>query len=203
MKPWLKFGCTLLLLLPLLACEKPAGMTQLRPNDVILAFGDSLTSGTGADAKTNYPEQLGKLIGRRVINAGIPGEVSAEGARRLPGLLDTHKPSLLLLLHGGNDLLQKRSEAELKDNLRRMYEAAHQRGIDVVMIAVPRPGLLPGDAPVYQELAKELNIPLLEDALTQLLKNNGYKSDAVHLNAAGYEMLARNIADFLKQLGAI
>lgn len=194
----------LLVLLGLLtACDNPAGLNPLRPNDRILAFGDSLTVGTGADANTSYTAHLYRLIGRNIINAGIPGEVSADGARRLPGLLDTHKPHLVIIMHGGNDLLQKRDEQQLKDNLRRMYEAANQRRIQVVMIAVPRPGLIIQDAPVYKELATELNIPLLEGALTELMKNNAYKSDAVHLNSAGYEALARNIADFLKQKGAI
>ena len=194
----------LLVLLGLLtACENPAGLSTLRPYDKILAFGDSLTAGTGADANTNYTTYLNRLIGRNIINAGIPGEVSADGVRRLPGLLDAHKPHLVLIMHGGNDLLQKRDEQQLKENLRRMYEAAHQRRIPVVFIAVPKPGLILQDAPIYKELADELKVPLLEGALTELMKTNTLKSDAVHLNAAGYEALARKIADFLKLKGAI
>ncbi len=194
----------LLVLLGLLAaCDNPAGLNPLRPNDRILAFGDSLTAGTGADATTNYTTYLNRLIGRNIINAGIPGEVSADGARRLPGLLDSHKPHLVLIMHGGNDLLQKRDEEQLKENLRRMYEAANQRRIPVVFIAVPKPGLIIQDAPIYKELADELKVPLLEGALTELMKNSSFKGDAVHLNAAGYEVLARKIADFLKLKGAI
>lgn len=194
----------LLVLLGLLtACENPAGLNPLRPNDRILAFGDSLTAGTGADANTSYTAYLNRLIGRNIINAGIPGEVSADGARRLPGLLDNHKPHLVIIMHGGNDLLQRRDEQQLKENLRYMYEAANQRRVQVVLIAVPKPGLILQDAPVYKELATELNIPLLEGSLAELMKNNAYKSDAAHLNSAGYEALARKIADFLKQKGAI
>lgn len=185
------------------ACDNPAALSTLRPNDTILAFGDSLTAGTGADVKGSYPSHLNRLIGRKIINAGIPGEVSSAGASRLPGLLDTHKPHLLLLLHGGNDLLQRQDELQLKENLRRMYEAAHQRRIQVVLIAVPKPGLLIQDSPVYRDLAQELGIPVLENALAELMKNTAYKSDAVHLNSAGYEVLARNIADFLKKNGGI
>lgn len=204
MKSLFKVGCLLLLLSLLLACENPAKLSYLRPNDVLLAFGDSLTSGVGAaDPSSNYPAHLYRLLGRRVVNAGVSGELSAEGATRLPGLLDTHTPRLLLLMHGGNDLLQRRSEQELKENLRRMYEAAHQRSIQVVMIAVPRPGLLIQDAPIYKELADELGIPLLEGELTKLMKTSVYKSDEVHLNGAGYEVLARAIADFLKANGAL
>lgn len=194
----------LFLLLGLLgACDNPAGLNPLRPYDRILAFGDSLTAGTGAETDNNYTAYLNRLIGRNIINAGIPGEVSADGASRLPGLLDTHTPHLVLIMHGGNDLLQKRDEQQLKENLRRMYEAANQRRIPVVFIAVPKPGLIIQDASLYKELADELKVPLLEGALAELMKNSALKSDAVHLNAAGYEALARKIADFLKQKGAI
>src|SRR6056297_979527 len=203
----MNFFCRSILLLVvfsfLTACDNPAGLNPLRPNDTILAFGDSLTAGSGADVNTSYTAQLQRLIGRNIINAGIPGEVSAEGARRLPGLLDTHKPSLVLIMHGGNDLLQKRDEQQLKENLRRMYEAANQRNIQVAFIAVPKPGLMIQDAPLYQELADELGAQVLAGALSELMKTNVYKSYAVHLNAAGYEVLARNIADFLKLKGAI
>lgn len=194
----------LIVLLGLLsACENPASLDPLRPNDRILAFGDSLTAGTGADVDTSYSVQLQRLIGRNIINAGIPGEISADGASRLPSLLDTHEPHLVLIMHGGNDLLQKRDEQQLKENLQRMYEAANQRGIQVVLVAIPKPGLILQDAPIYKELADELEIPLLEGALSELMKTSALKSDAVHLNAAGYEALARKIADFLKQNGAI
>jgi len=203
----MNFFCRSILLLVLFgllaACDNPAGLNPLRPNDKILAFGDSLTAGTGADINTSYTVQLQRLIGRNIINAGIPGEVSADGARRLPGLLDTHKPKLVLIMHGGNDLLQKRDEQQLKENLRFMYEAANQRNIQVAFIAVPKPGLMIQDAPIYKELADELGAQLLEGALSELMKTSAYKSDAVHLNAAGYEALARKIADFLKLKGAI
>ncbi len=187
----------------LVACDNPASLDNLRPNDRILAFGDSLTAGTGADDSTSYTAHLYRLIGRNIINAGIPGETSDAGARRLPGLLETHQPHLVLIMHGGNDLLQRRDTQQLKENLRRMYEAADQRDIQVVLIAVPQPGLILQDAPVYKELADELDIPLLENALTELMKSRTNKSDTVHLNSAGYEALARRIADFLKANGAI
>lgn len=97
----------LICLLVLSACDSdPQQLKQLRPNDVILAFGDSLTLGVGAEAKLSYPAQLSRLLARKVVNAGVSGEVSAEGARRLPDLLDRYEPDLLILCHGGNDLLR-------------------------------------------------------------------------------------------------
>ena len=193
-----------LLLSGLWACDnKQQYLTPLRPNDVILAFGDSLTKGVGAAPELSYPAQLSRLIARKVINAGISGETSGEGARRLPGLLDDVKPELVIICEGGNDILRKQDRGQLLENLRRMYEAAHQRDIQVVMIAVPQMGLLAKDLELYRELADELKFPLLEDRLGELLFDRTYKSDAVHLNAQGYRKLAEAVADLLKSRGAI
>jgi lysophospholipase L1-like esterase len=192
-----------MLLLVLVGCDG-GGMSvpPLRPNSTILAFGDSLTFGTGAAPELSYPAQLERLITINVVNAGVPGEISVEGARRLPALLDEYEPDLLLLCHGGNDILRKLDRAQLRENLLRMYEAADQRGVKVMLIAVPQPGLLLNDAGFYQQLADELKIPLVADVLSGILKDNQYKSDPVHPNGAGYRKLAEAVAERLKGLGA-
>ncbi|MDX2495498.1 MAG: GDSL-type esterase/lipase family protein [Desulfuromusa sp.] len=204
MKQFTKMIFALLLLLLLSSCDNgDSGLTPLRPNDVILAFGDSLTSGVGARPELSYPAQLNRLLSRKVLNAGVPGEVSAEGARRLPALLDQRKPELLIIFHGGNDILRKLDRGELRANLRRMYEAANQRKIDVIMIAVPQLGLGLQDVPLYQELADELQIPLVQGSLRELLADNQYKSDPIHLNGEGYGKLAEAVADLLAENGAL
>ena len=204
MKLCVTLVCSLLMLLPLAACDKSGNsLIFLRPNDVLLAFGDSLTSGVGVTPEISYPSQLNRLIGRKVINAGVSGEVSAEGARRLPGLLDQKEPELVILCHGGNDILQKLDREELRNNLRRMYEAANQRNIKVIMVAVPQLGFGLEDVTLYRELADELQIPILEGTLGELLADNQYKSDLTHLNGQGYKKLAEAIADLLSEKGAL
>ena len=180
MKIFKKLVFTLLLMLLLVSCDSDdQKLTALRPNDILLAFGDSLTLGVGTRPELSYPVHLSRFLARKVINAGVSGEVSAEGARRLPGLLDQIKPELLIICHGGNDILRKLDREELRTNLRRMYEAANQRDIDVIMIAVPHLGLGLEDIDLYQELADELQIPLLTEALGKLLSHNQYKSDPI------------------------
>ncbi|WP_445367647.1 hypothetical protein ACH5Y9_22385 [Methylomonas sp. BW4-1] len=70
-----------------MACNKskPA-LSKLPDNAVILAFGDSLTYGTGASAQHDYPSILTQLTGREVINEGVPGEISSAGSAALTGI---------------------------------------------------------------------------------------------------------------------
>jgi lysophospholipase L1-like esterase len=190
-------------LLALAGCARPPALPQLAPEAVVLAFGDSLTHGTGAAAAESYPAVLEALIGRRVVNAGVPGELSAAGRDRLPGLLHRHAPRLLILCHGGNDLLRRRPADETEANLREMVTAARARGVAVVLLGVPAPGLWLSPAAVYGRLADELGLPYEGEVLAEVLGDNRLKSDAIHPNREGYRRLAEAVADLLREAGAL
>jgi acyl-CoA thioesterase-1 len=192
-----------LLVVGLTACSSPVKLPSLAADAVVVAFGDSITFGTGASEQESYPAVLEKLIGRRVVNAGVPGEVTASGLSRLPDILEREKPALLILCHGGNDQLRRLNEQQTADNIREMIRLAKQRGIAVVLIAVPSPGIFISPAPFYSEIAKELTIPLEEKTLSLVLADGSLKSDYIHPNAAGYRRLAEAIAALLKKSGAI
>ena len=187
----------------LTACQKPPRLPVLDKSDVVVAFGDSITFGTGAEPRESYPAVLEQMIGRRVVNAGVPGEVTAEGLSRLPQILDQEKPALLILCHGGNDTLRQLSRMQAADNIREMVRLARQRGVVVVLIAVPSLGLSVSPAPMYRDIAKELKIPLEEKTLSDILADGSLKSDLIHPNATGYRRLAEAVAMLLKKIGAI
>jgi lysophospholipase L1-like esterase len=192
-----------ILVLLLTACGEETGLPPLPPNAVILAVGDSLTHGTGAKPQESYPAVLQSLTGRRVVNAGIPGEESDAGLARLAQLLDQFKSDLVILGHGGNDILRQRDLARTEANLRQMVELVRQRGASVVLLGVPSPAIFLGTHPMYERLAAALEIPLEEDALPDILSDGSLKSDPIHPNAAGYRKLAQAVYGLLVEKGAL
>ncbi len=190
-------------LIMLCACSKRPRLPVLPPDAVLLAFGDSITFGTGAAPTESYPALLESLIKRRVVNAGVPGEVTAEGRERLAAVLDEQRPAVILLCLGGNDFLQHQDETRTSENLRAMVSLAKERGIGVLLIAVPKLGFGLELPKLYQEIAEDLTIPLERKALKQILATNSLKSDPIHPNATGYRILAESVARQLHDSGAL
>jgi lysophospholipase L1-like esterase len=188
----------------LCACSaEPPALPRLGANDVILAFGDSLTYGTGASEERSYPAVLQQLIQRSVVRAGVPGETTRQGLTRLPAALDEHAPKLVLLCLGGNDMLQKVTPATIRSNLRAMIELIRQRKMNVVLIGVPEPKLFSDPPTLYEELAAEFALPYEGEVFDKVLHDNALKSDAIHPNAAGYKRVAEVLAELLRKSGAI
>ena len=199
----LKAGILLGACLLLSSCQPSGRLTPLGSDATILAFGDSLTYGTGVDRDQSYPMVLSTLIGRRVTSAGVPGEISADGLKRLATLLDRSRPDLVILCHGGNDILRRMSAAQTGKNLRAMIDLVRIQGADVVVIAVPAFGLFPRAARYYEAIEDDLNVPIEADILASLLSNNSKKSDQVHLNSIGYREMAEAIHQLLREEGAL
>lgn len=194
----------LLATLALASCGGSTQKLEKLPSDaVVLAFGDSLTFGTGGSPSESYPAQLAALIGRKVVNAGVPGEVSAAGLERLPAVLDEVKPAMLLLCHGGNDFLRKMEDAGVAENVRAMVRLARERNIQVVLLATPKPTLPPSVPAFYREIAAEARVGFVEAVMKEVLSDRSLKSDFVHPNAKGYGEIARAVEKTLKKAGAI
>lgn len=187
----------------LLACSSDnPKISQLPSGATILAFGDSITYGTGAGRDESYPTILETLSGRKVINAGIPGEITTEGKKRLPDLLDEYLPDLLILCHGGNDMLRQMNGKVTQENLRAMIRVTQSRDIPVILISVPKPALFLSSADGYEKIAEELGVPIEDDILADILSDNALKSDHIHPNAKGYKMLAEGVYKLLQETGA-
>ena len=173
------------------------------PDEVIVAFGDSLTYGTGATESESYPAVLTQLIGRKVVRSGVPGEVTAQGLARLPQVIAEHSPALMIVCLGGNDMLRRGDEAQIKKNLAEIIRTIRGRGISVVLVGVPKPSLITSAPAFYAELAKEFDIPYEGKVVTDVMYQLELKADPIHPNAKGYRRMAEAIAQLLKQAGAI
>ena len=184
-------------------CSENSQLKPLDKNASILAFGDSLTYGTGTSRDKAYPAVLASLINRNVINAGIPGEASKKGLLRLPVLLERHQPELLIICHGANDILRKKDMALAKNNIQQMIDLARNKDIQVVLIGVPEFSLFLSTSPIYQALADENVLPLEKDIIGDILAQNALKSDQIHPNTQGYQILAEKIRDLLIDSGAL
>jgi acyl-CoA thioesterase-1 len=180
------------------ACSQPK-LTPVPIGGIILAFGDSLTYGTGAREGSTYPEVLERLVKRKVVRSGVPGETSAEGLARLPEVLDTVDPNLVILCHGGNDLLRKMDSEKTKENIAAMISMIRGHGSQVVLIGVPRPGLLLSTAEFYRDIAEDLDVPYEDTVIGKVLSQGNLKSDYIHPNDRGYARIAEVLAQFLKK----
>jgi len=195
---------TLFSVLCLTSCsENIIPLSRLAPDAVILAFGDSLTYGTGVNEDKSYPAVLSERTGREVINAGNPGELSKDGVTRLPEMLDEYQPSLVVLCHGGNDILRRKPSSETEQNIRRMIEQSRLAGAEVIVLAVPEFGLLAKPAEYYSLLPDTLQIPVEMEIITTLQKSSSDKSDSVHFNESGYNKMAQAVINLLRRHGAL
>jgi lysophospholipase L1-like esterase len=183
--------------------DKVPRLPRLVAGDVIVAFGDSLTYGTGAAEHEGYPAVLAQLIGHEVVRSGVPGEVTAQGLQRLPEVIDEYRPRLMIVCLGGNDMLRRLSMAQTRSNLRSIIKAIKDRGIAVVLIGVPQPALLSSAPEFYAELAREFAIPYDGEILKTVLYAAEMKADPIHPNAKGYRRVAEAVAALLRQAGAI
>jgi len=187
--------------------RRSAGVQPLPAGSVVLALGDSITYGTGAAPEAAYPAQLAQLTGWHVVNAGVPGDTSAQALARLPGLLAEHQPALVIASIGGNDFLRRLPEADTEVNLRRIAALAREAGAQVLLVAVPRPTLAAAagaglsDHPLYDRVAAELALPLHAGGWAHVLGNEQLKSDQIHANAAGYRAFAEGLATSLRATG--
>ena len=187
--------------------KQAAAGVALPAGSTVLALGDSITFGTGADSAAAYPAQLAALTGWNVVNAGVPGETAAQAAERLPALLVEHKPALVIVSAGGNDFLRHLPAAETEAALRGAIGLARDAGAQVLLVAVPQPtlgaalGTGLSDHPLYARLADELKLPLHANGWAKVLGDDKLRSDQIHANAAGYRAFAEGLAATLRDMG--
>lgn len=161
--------------------------------DVILAFGDSLTYGTGAEKSESWPSLVAERCGCSIVNLGVPGETTAEAVRRIDGVLAAHDARMVIVLLGGNDMLRRLPQEQLFQNLRRIIGEIQASGAMVVLVGLNGFPLDSGYGDEYKLLARETGSVFVPNILGGIFSDPKLKSDQVHPNAEGYKVMADRI----------
>lgn len=185
-----------------------SGSADTRP--VIVAFGNSLTAGFGAETGSSYPDFLQQELDRhglhwRVVNAGVSGDTTTDGVNRLGEVLG-YKPSIVILEFGGNDGLRGLPLETTRANLDRMTAELHKAGVRVVLAGMTLP---PNYGPeyirpferMYVDVAAKYNLPRIRFLLEGVGGNSTLmQRDGLHATAEGNAMVARNVFKTLQPL---
>jgi len=184
-------------LLLLLAC-RPDVPNLDSPGKTIVCLGDSITAGVGSGPGESYPDLLAARLGTEVINAGVSGETTAGGLARVDQVL-ARDPWLVIVELGGNDILRQVPPDQTERSLRQI--------LDRLVAARVVPVLVEMDAPfggryleIYERLGDQYHVPVVEDAIGEILGDPSLKSDTIHPNAQGQKVLAEAIAEEIEPL---
>jgi lysophospholipase L1-like esterase len=164
----------------------------------IICFGDSLTYGTGASRGMDYPARLSRLIGRPVINAGIPGDTTTTALARLERDVLARSPRIVLITLGGNDLKNRQDRDQAFRNLKTIITSIQNRGALVIVGGLDVPLWGRGFQEQYRRVCEETGAVLVPDVLKDLLGNPDRMSDAIHPNDAGYGIMAGYFHDAMR-----
>ena len=177
---------------------------------VIVALGDSLTAGLGVGADEAYPALLQARLRRegfeyRVVNAGVSGDTSAGGLRRIDWALRL-SPAVVIVALGANDGLRGQPPETLRDNLTRIIERARAAGARVLLAGMRVPPNYGDDyarafAGVYPAVAKATGVPLAPFLLDGVAGNPRLnQADGIHPTAEGQRRIAERLWPYLKPL---
>jgi acyl-CoA thioesterase I len=187
-----------LALLLLLAACGPDAPNLDSPGRTIVCLGDSITAGVGAGPGEAYPELLAARLGTEVINAGVSGDTSAAGLARVDQVL-AEDPWLVIVELGGNDVLRQVPPEQTERSLRQILERLLAARVVPVLVEVDAPfgGRYSG---IYERLGEEYDVPVVDGALGEILRDRSLKSDTIHPNSRGQRVLAEAVAEEIEPL---
>ena len=202
-------GCVVFVLM-LFSCSDSGPIHEpLPPGSTVLAFGDSVTYGTGAGRGEGYPARLAEATGWQITNGGISGDTARAARERLAGLLQRYQPGMVIVELGGNDFLRKRASLKVKEDLVTMVKQCQEAGAIAVLVSVPELSLLRAsigaldDAEIYAEIALETGAVLIPGVFSKVLSNPGLRADRIHPNARGYQALSDGLEARLREVGLL
>jgi acyl-CoA thioesterase I len=188
----------------------PAWSQAEDPRPRIVAFGDSLTAGLGVGSHESYPAQLQQQLDAlgyryRVVNAGVSGETTAGGLRRVPWILNS-KPEIVIVELGANDGLRGLSLDQTKQNLDRIIRQLRTAGVHVILAGMKLPPnygteYRTGFESIYPSLAASHRVPLIPFFLEGVAASAALnQADGIHPTKDGYRIIVQQILTTLRPL---
>jgi acyl-CoA thioesterase-1 len=173
-------------------------------DSTVVVLGDSLSSGYGLGADSSWvallEERLGEqAYGYAVVNASIAGDTTAGALARLPRLLETHDPAIVIIELGGNDGLRGTPVARLRANLAAIIEMVQAAGAQPVLAGIQIPpnygaAYTEQFASTYPALAEEYQVPLIEFLMDGIALDPALmQADRIHPNADGQGPMLENV----------
>ena len=163
----------------------------------VLAFGDSLTFGIGATTGNGYVPVLERRIGIDIFNSGIPGNTTADALVRLNASVLSRDPRIVIVLLGGNDLLQNVPLQTRIDNITQIVERIRADGSKVILVGVGSGALDPFNG-ALPDLASRTGSSYVPDIMDGIFGNSSLMSDNIHPNNAGHAIIADRIEPALR-----
>jgi len=177
----------------LISCSPPIKNLDSK-GKTIVCFGNSLTQGVGAEGEEEtYPEVLGKLTGKEVINAGLSGDTTGTALIRLDVEVLNKNPFLVILELGGNDFLRHIPKEVTLKNLERIIMTIQDKGIQVALCDVSSGFILSGYRRDFKRLCQKTGAIFIPRLLEGILDNPSLKYDYIHPNGKGYRIIAQRI----------
>lgn len=164
----------------------------------LIAFGDSLTHGTGAAEGMDYPSQLSRMIGEPIRNAGIPGDTTVSALERLQRDVLDHSPRIVFITLGGNDLKNRMDKDRAFRNLEGIIRAIQSEGALVVLGGIRFPVYDRGFSEAYRSLAEETGTVLIPNVYEDIMGDPKLMSDPIHPNGAGYRRMAEHFYEAVR-----
>jgi acyl-CoA thioesterase I len=172
----------------------------MSPGTAVIAFGDSLTAGYGAQQGEDYPSVLSRLIHVPVVNAGVSGDTTETALARIDQDVLTRDPRIVIVGLGGNDFLRGVPIATTEANLRTIVQKIEGANAMVVLLAFRFPSLNENYEEMYARVGKDAQCLVIKGVLSGILTDPTLKSDTIHPNARGYAKMADRIASPMNKL---
>lgn len=168
-------------------------------NDTIVIFGDSLVEGVGSTAGNDLVSVLQRGSDKKFINYGKSGDTTRDARDRTVDVLAEHAGVVIIIL-GGNDVLQKIPKEETFVHLETMITTFQDDGSAVILVGVRSGVVGNGRDADYKALADKTGALYVSDILKDVFAKRQYMSDAVHPNDAGYALIAERFMPIIASL---